>query len=81
MRRESFRLTKSESRKITVKKASTTSIIVTSLAGIVCGVTSPKPKKEKFSTLKKKNSNSCSPWLQALLIELKLSGSAVSRHQ
>lgn len=50
-RSESFRLMKSESRKITVKKASVTSISVTSFAGIDCGVTSPKPKNVKFSRL------------------------------
>ena len=42
---------KSESRKMTVKKASVTSISVTSLAGIYCGVMSPKPKNVKFKRL------------------------------
>ena len=42
---------KSESRKITVKKASVTSMSVTSFAGIDCGVISPNPKNVKFSTL------------------------------
>ena len=42
---------KSESRKMTVKKASVTSISVTSLAGIDCGVMSPKPKNVKFKRL------------------------------
>ena len=40
-RNESFKLMKSDSRKITVKNASSSSIMVTSLAGIVCGVMSP----------------------------------------
>jgi hypothetical protein len=48
---------KSDSRKITVKKARMTSIIVTIFVGMLCGVTSPKPKKEKLRTLKKKHSN------------------------
>lgn len=40
-RSESFKLMKSDNRKITVKNASNSSIIVTNLAGIVCGVASP----------------------------------------
>jgi hypothetical protein len=39
--KDSFKLMKSESRKITVTNANRTSEIVKNFAGIVCGVTSP----------------------------------------
>ena len=48
---------KSDSKKITVRNANEISVIVTSLAGTVCGVMSPYPKNVKFSVLKYRHSN------------------------